>query len=248
MRDKSLFQLNTRVRVVDEEQQKYYHATIQEVGEKSFFINVPLSAFNEKLKMPEHSRWNFYLIADDAMYGFVSRVLGHREDQVWLIEIDYPEQLERWQRRRFFRFSWNLEVEYWVVEGKGSGGDISERKAGRVLQKWYSPGEGSSARQLTRSREAVNLPEGRHGYTVDISGGGLQFTAPRYIPEGTVLLINLQIGNDSLMLKGRITRTAKMDTVEVNKYRLGVEFIELEDKVRDLIISHIFEEMRRRMK
>ncbi len=248
-KEKKVFQINSRIRVLDEEKQNYYHSTIQEVGPDSFYINEPLSTFREKLVMPISSRWNFHIIGDDALYEFNSTVVGYYQDQVMLVEIQYPAKISRWQRRQFFRFPCNLEMEYWVIDGSGEGqkGDISIQQASGLLHSWYQPLERERVKEKGYLQDTGELGPGYRCFTVDISGGGMQFTTSRRIPEGSFLLIHLNLGNDSLMLKGRVSRSSKSKVDGANLYRVGVEFTSMEEKVRDLIISYIFEEMRRRM-
>jgi c-di-GMP-binding flagellar brake protein YcgR len=92
----------------------------------------------------------------------------------------------------------------------------------------------------------TGLSEERQGFMNDLSGGGLLFKSEEKIPLKTVLLLKLMIGTNEMEILGTVIRSLKEDN---DCYLVSVEFDEISEKTRDIIIKYIFDiqrEMRKK--
>lgn len=77
----------------------------------------------------------------------------------------------------------------------------------------------------------------------DISGGGLSFTVrgDDSLDEATNLTIKLTLSNGDIRMKGQITRRILLEKGKKNLYRYCVEFVNIDEVVRDKIIRFVFD-------
>ena len=247
MKGSELFRINTRIQVWEENRGEHYEATVQDVGPESFFINEPLLHAYRKLPMPVNSRWKFQLLGEDAQYQFVAPVIGYRQDQILLIEISYPNEVIRHQRRNYVRLPCNLDVEYWqIIEGGVRPGEIEPQEASRVLQNWNQSLTMGYYLDKKSLQETGLLPEGVHSFTIDISGGGVQLVVYRRPTVGTAYLVLWYLANKKIMAKAQVARVEEIKEGSSRRYRVGAKFLEMPEPIRDQIIGFIFEQMRQR--
>jgi len=247
-----LFQINLRIQVYDERVQDYYSATIQDVGADSFFINEPMSQAAVTLFMGANTYWQFCLIRDDALYYFESRVIGHKKDQIKLIEVQYPEMVSRKQRRGYYRLPCTLELEYWVVDKHLTAENPTDQKLNsqqltRILTNWNNPLTEADYQEKEKWQQSGDMPPEKTAHSVDISGGGLQLISTRKLVEGDHLVIVLRLEGTKLLTQGVVVRSSKHKEGSQFIYRVGVKFIDLPEKVRERIVQYVFEQMRHRM-
>jgi len=243
-----LFQINLRIQVYDENAQEHYYATVQDVGKNSFYINQPMSRASQTLFMGLHSIWEFSLIREDALYHFVSRVVGQKTDQVLLIEVEFPEQVYRQQRRNFFRFPDSRELEYWVIGTREIKNYMNEGTVHQLLNTWCNPLTPGNLQEKKELQDSGELPRSHQAYTVDLSGGGLQFVSTQEVKLNDRIFLILTLSQDvRLMIRGEVARVERyMEGSRLN-YRVGLGFVEMPDSIREHIIKYIFLQMRQRV-
>ncbi|HWI51019.1 MAG TPA: PilZ domain-containing protein [Symbiobacteriaceae bacterium] len=81
-------------------------------------------------------------------------------------------------------------------------------------------------------------------HTRDISGNGLQILCPEPYPPGTQLDIHLEVGERVVHAVGEIIR--QVAQLSPREYWMGVRFVGLDERDRDVIIRYIFGEQRDR--
>lgn len=84
------------------------------------------------------------------------------------------------------------------------------------------------------------------GRTLDISGGGLRLFTNHSLEQEQKLFIKLKLlKDDEIEIKGKVIRLLDIDE-ETKKKRFiyGIEFIDINERDRDKIISFIFEKQR----
>ena len=92
------------------------------------------------------------------------------------------------------------------------------------------------------------VPKGNFskGLTRDISGGGACLVVTEGIEKGKYVECELQImENKIIKFYGTVVRSGKSNEDNKSKYGLGVEFYNIDDRTREVIISFIFEEQRK---
>lgn len=87
------------------------------------------------------------------------------------------------------------------------------------------------------------------GYdTIDISGGGLRFASSAMVDVGTEVEVSVDIEEiEDFPIKGRVVRSVPSEKDD-GMYEMGVEFIKIHQKVRQVIINYIFSKQRELIK
>lgn len=84
-------------------------------------------------------------------------------------------------------------------------------------------------------------------FTLDISGGGLRFASKYDFSGLKSLMCQLNLREKILSVNARIVRNSSVYNEDYS-FEVGVEFINIEQKVREEIINYIFDEQRRLMR
>lgn len=86
------------------------------------------------------------------------------------------------------------------------------------------------------------------GMTVDISGGGLQFTTKKELSVDDIIELRVSLpGRYPLETLARVVRVEKSNPKTTN-YSIGAEFENLRESQRDLVIAFVFEKQREILK
>ena len=81
------------------------------------------------------------------------------------------------------------------------------------------------------------VPESRDVLSEDLSTGGLSFTVPNFIAPATYVMLELNILSKVLTSAGRVAWSVQI--AHSDRYRLGIEFVELNPKERYYIGDYI---------
>lgn len=89
-----------------------------------------------------------------------------------------------------------------------------------------------------------NEPD-KETYLTDLSGNGLSISLDKFLVSGVLLVLNLNLGNGTEMrVLGEVVRGEKLN----KQYRIGVKFIDLTERQEDIIISYVFQCLRKTIK
>lgn len=126
-------------------------------------------------------------------------------------------EINKVQRREFFRFEYTLPIKY------------------RVLNK--------------ESSKDCQTPF-QNSYTRDLSGGGVCIRLSHEVENGCIVECETELSpQDIVTFKGKVVRVTKYDNDKNGyKFEIGVLFDTIDEKMREKIISFIFQEQRRIMK
>lgn len=223
MQDKGYFRENMLLEVFDPASGIYYKSLIQEVNEADIAVGIPMKD-GKQLLLRVEERYYFRIFLEDALYSFYSIALGKKDcGQVPLYLLSWPEKIERSQRRRYYRFVYTFDAEYWILEE-----------------------DSPSLKKQVASLES--LP----AVVINLSGGGLAFVTKNRLSPETLLALRFYLQNDwqedqDVLIKGRVTRVEPLEHGEVRYYRYGVEFFGIDERTRDEIIRFIFFMFRQRL-
>jgi len=82
-------------------------------------------------------------------------------------------------------------------------------------------------------------------YTRDISAGGIKFSHSDLIELGTMLEVAIpDILGDDTAIKAKVIRTEHDDRRKINRYDIAIEFEEVDERTRDIIIKFILAKQR----
>ncbi len=239
-------EIDDRLQVLQESEQEYYLTRVKDINSDSLEIYAPLSG-GKTLDMPEHSSWQVCLVKDDAVYFFRTKVLEKTggQDLVRYI-IKRPESVKRHQRRGYVRVPFHRNILFWNWHEVKTNREINPEKVVRNSDLWKDP------RWVSDYIAGIEEKSpGKAAFTLDMSGGGLRMVSLEQ-PEKQdrlFLKINLDEKNKQqvLFLEGRVVRVVPLNIGGWKRYRAGVSFINVDEKVRENLIGFLFKVMRNKM-
>lgn len=238
-----IFRENMAIEVYDEDKNLYCKTFIEEVDKNSLIIGVPMKGQNQ-LFMRENKTYALRLAVGDALYSFNSKMIGRRRSgNIYLSILEWPDEIKRSQRRQFLRMPVVMEIHYWIFE-QGNRAEAADMKelpvvAASILEPERPP---PNLRQPLH-RLVDSLAEPEKTVVIDISGGGLAMAANRCIPENSLLAVRVFLqskeNRKAILLKGRVACSFPLE--QGKGYRLGIEFEDINEKLRDDLINFVFE-------
>ncbi len=151
----------------------------------------------------------------------------YRKEGFFLMELELKTNLERVQRREFFRLESRKPMKYRIVEGE----ELEMIRAGNA----YFPDEQSLA-----WKDAV---------MIDLSGGGIRFVSTFKEEKGSLVEVQFDIEYDEqveiVYAYAEILRSER-NTNNTTIYDQRIMFWKMDNGMREKIIHHIFNEQRKR--
>ncbi len=161
----------------------------------------------------------------------------------------------------FLHLKENIDIIY-IKKGRGRykfSAKVQERKMkniynieivkvgdiGKVQQReYYRFNIGISVEKIYKTKighEEKNIKE--NCTTKNISGNGMKLMCNFKHNIGDKIICNFHIMDVFLSIKSKVIRIAKIDAFDF-KYAIGVKFLDIEDKERDIIVKYIFKQER----
>jgi c-di-GMP-binding flagellar brake protein YcgR len=85
----------------------------------------------------------------------------------------------------------------------------------------------------------------KEAYLTDLSGNGLSISIDKVISSGVLMVLHFNLGNGvEMKTLGEVVRCEKMN----KRYRIGVKFRDTTERQEDLIISYVFQCLRKTIK
>lgn len=108
MKDKLIFNINSRIEIADED--GMYKSTIQDLDGDNIIINIPVKDGRYLVLHTGQNVEAIYQINDD-IYKFSTKVLGRKIDQINVLILGEPQNIKKVQRRNHVRLSMLLDIE-----------------------------------------------------------------------------------------------------------------------------------------
>lgn len=89
--------------------------------------------------------------------------------------------------------------------------------------------------------EKGGFSDDKLGYLIDLSGGGLRFSAEEKYVANDMLLVTIKTNTEELTLPVKVVRIINN---EDKSYKVSCEYHEITEKTRDKIVAYIFEVQR----
>lgn len=240
------FKEGAKLQVLQESEQEYYMTNIKSVEKEVFIVHMPISG-KKVLDMPQYSTWQFCLLGEDAVYFFTSRIAGMSRDGAnTCYVIKMPDSIHRQQRRGHVRVPCHHDLVYWLWDDAEQPGLTSPEQAVHFLELWDDP-------QWLKDyiSELDEAAPGKNAFTLDISGGGLRMVTLEPLNRHDRLIIKLEINENwsssILLLEARVVRIVSLNLGGWKRYRVGVSFVNLDQKIQERIISYLFKIMRKKV-
>jgi c-di-GMP-binding flagellar brake protein YcgR len=165
---------------------------------------------------------------------------NHKENNTIVSVVRITSNLEKFQRRQYYRLECIHEIDYRVITTEEQ---ILDRKL--HLEDFRNQEE----RSQCRKRLAQFENEWIQGSIIDISGGGARFTSAVEHSQGDSIRIKLDLTiNNNLrkMVLGAIIISSRRVANRNDVYEHRVEFNDIMQRDREDLIKYIFEQERKR--
>ena len=188
-------------------------------------------------------RYEFVFYTKNGLYRAYGQVRErYKTDNQYMLRVVLNTQLNKYQRREYFRLSYAMEISFCVIDEK------LVRLSGEELlfftSKMFSGEEFEKALQ----EEMVDRPR-QKAYVKDLSGGGVRFVSDEKLLENSYILMDLVLKEKEISSKysiiGHVIDSEKLEENALARYDNRVEFILRDSKVREDIIRFIFIEERK---
>jgi|GEM_PF-937233 Predicted glycosyltransferase len=212
------FLINNKIEV--EFNDDSYKSNIQDVTDEYLGISIPVSD-GKYLPLARGEKVTVVYYYGKDIYRFDTVVIGRKIEKILIIMLKKPEKIIMVQRRGFARVPLMINVCCALI--------CTEKSI-------YTIGD--------------NQIEFFDAYSLDISGGGMRLAIDRKfekkIQRGNMLMVTVPLGNENVTIQGKIVR---VENDRMNpKILCGLSFIDLDRKVREIIIKMVFHTMRDQMK
>ncbi len=181
--------------------------------------------------IPDGELVNVVYFRQSGMFSFVAALLRRYNDgNIELCEIEIKSPISKYQRRDFVRYDTVLPVRVsMLADAETLSGMSIEETLRRIFDRRYMgmPREGDYP-----SEDCL---------TLDISGGGLRFSARESYEKNCLLECTVtfsdeeEITVDALVMRAEEARNGL-------PWRIGVQFVNIEERLRRKIIKYIFNE------
>lgn len=172
------------------------------------------------------TRYDAFFQTSKGLYRTVCQVTGRsKEEKIYIVHLKPISELEKYQRREYFRLSTNIDV---------STCQIAENELKTFMLNKIIP--------ETYENEEI------YGIINDISGGGARILSKAEYKKGSVLMLSFDMLNDAeinhISVMAKVVACNKsLNRPELNEIR--VQFRWITNTLRELIVKNIFEEQRR---
>ncbi len=221
----------------------YYSMLVDIDTEDRLTVTMPIEA-SRLIPLSVNERFWFVFYTHSGIYqakGFI--VSREKQGNVHVMLVKLLSELERIQRRQFYRIECVLNVEYRIMdEIECKGYEILRTKAYKTME---------DRMKIKRLLVPMNHQDWNKGVAIDISGGGMRFNTKilHEHPEYLEMRFGLRIGDflKEISTPARVIRYAAVKNIP-DLYEFRVEFVEIETKQREDIVQYVFNEDRNRRK
>ncbi len=155
----------------------------------------------------------------------------YKSENRFVILARLRSELERFQRRQFFRLACSMDVYFWKITEEQSRLGSSEKILADLIQK-------DEADQEIKAT------------TVDISGGGARFVTEAELEVNQYLLMCIHLQSDQkdqqIMIPGRVLSAEKL--LSTSGSRCRISFVNSNRRISEAIVQFIFLEERKHRK
>jgi len=235
--------MNTSGLANNQNGKKVYYSLLVDIDEDDrLTVTMPIEA-GKLITLSVGERYWLVFYTHNGIYQTKALIVAReKQGNIHVMIVKALTELERIQRRQFYRIECVMNVEYRIMN------DVESKGYETLRTKAYKTMED----RLKIKRLLV--PEGSEWYkgvAIDISGGGMRFnTAENHEnPLYLELRFSLTIGNvtKEIITPARVIRYAKVkNTQSLNEFR--VEFVEIPTKLREDVVQYVFNEDRNRRK
>lgn len=209
--------VNSNINVTYNEQA--FKSVIQSIDEDKLSIGLPMKAGNFFIP-PVGSEIEISYISKLQVYSFKTIIRQYVKENISLIVVDKPKEINRFQRRSFVRVNFLVDAKFYEVNGEEVSG---------ILEK----GDTKIIKEIVNRSEDIKS----NVKVLDLSGSGAKaiFDKPMKLDDYIILEIPL---NDELLIV--LSKIVCINKDENNRVTYGINFENLSEHDRDKIIKVSF--------
>lgn len=221
---------------VDGEAQKVYKSQVLDLKENgNLDISMP-SEGSKLILLPLGVRLEFVFYSKGGLYRALGQIKErYKSENIYMLEIELKTQLEKFQRREYFRYPCILDFNYYTIteqEAKFESGD--------ALLIHLREDEETTVKN--KEREYA-------GSIVDLSGGGVRFRTSKELEPKQWLLFEIHLQNENLnkqyYIIGSVISCVRTENATDKLFEIRAKFQIKDANTREEIIRFIFEEERK---
>lgn len=210
------FKINSKVEIAWND--SYYKSTIEDADANLIAISIPIKD-GQYLTLNKGEKIEVIYFYLNDIYKFQTVVVNRKVDRIPLLQIAYPKEVFKIQRRKFVRVPIICSINYERINEEN---DTSKGRFGK---------EGKPTFKATM---------------VDLSGGGAKIRLKEGIKPGDLMIMHIPMDKETVTLKGEVIRVEKGYDNRLNT--CGINFSDLDDRTREKLIRFVFQIMREQMK
>lgn len=213
---------------------KTYKSQVLDVMESgNLEISMPIEA-GKLVLLPLGVRFEFVFYSMGSLYRGIGQIKErYKRENVYMLVVELKSQLEKFQRREFYRYSCMMDANYYVLTE-----DEAQLESANAIFV-----------QLNQEDEEVRKDREKTAQIIDLSGGGTKFCTYEELAPKQYILMGIHLTNDKgskqYYLLGNIISCVRREPLKEKKYEVRVKFLIEDDKIREEIIRYIFEEERK---
>lgn len=178
--------------------------------------------------------------SDKGLYQCKALITArYKEKNIYILEIQFLSDLEKYQRRQFYRLECNLYIKYHIIT-----------EAEVILSNQLIKNDFLNETDEQICSEALSACQNvwYEGIITDISGGGARFISDTQIDTTNPILLDIKLhDNKSHIIQVKVISSNKMAN-RPNFFEHRVQFNDIASEEREAIIKFVFEEERRQRK
>lgn len=176
-------------------------------------------------------RYEFVFYSKGGLYRVIGQIRErYKKDNIYMLDIEFKSDLEKFQRREYFRYPCIMEFLYYKIPKEAVGLQTPEQIYETIRDDYLS---GNTTL----------------GKIMDLSGGGIRFNTEEKLEIGANLLMELHLKNERIdkryNIVAEVISCCPMEKVRGSRYEIRAKFFIKDDKIREEIIHYIFEEERK---
>lgn len=193
-------------------------------------ISMPMEA-GKMILLPQGVRFEFVFYSGGSLFRSYGKVVErYKRDNLFMLVIELSSQLDRFQRREFYRYNCTMNFGYFILNEEQMAMDSTDEILSNLM-------------------DADFKEKRRSGVIVDISGGGMKFRSMDELKPNEQILVMLRLTNQKtdrqFQIRGNVIACVKAQKSKDLLYESRIKFMIDDNRIREEIIRFIFEEERR---
>ncbi|NVM00933.1 MAG: flagellar brake protein [Candidatus Helarchaeota archaeon] len=202
----------------------YVSSTILDVKEDSIYVLMPEDEkYNDLFKVGQHLEIYFWR-SGDAGYKFSTVINNVMTEPPGVLQIDHSKEIERSQRRHYFRIDVSLPLYF---------RPLTEKQKSTIKEN----------RNIFFPKESKPYS----GMITSLSGGGISFISGLPFEKGDILWLGFHLF-ESLIISNIYGRVIRSKKISEDRFKIFLEFLLITDKEREIIVGFVASKQRKSLK